>query len=78
MLAFAEATFGAGIDLVTVASAVASALGNIGPALGDLGPSGTYAALTAPGKWLLSFLMILGRLEIFPVVLLLTRHLWRR
>ena len=36
------------------------------------------SAVTAPGKWLLSFLMILGRLEIFPVLLLFTRHLWRR
>ncbi|MCB2224141.1 MAG: TrkH family potassium uptake protein [Actinobacteria bacterium] len=78
LLALAEAVFGAGTDLVTSASAVASALGNIGPALGDLGPAGTYAAVTAPGKWLLSFLMILGRLEVFPVLLLFTRHLWRR
>jgi trk system potassium uptake protein TrkH len=78
LLAFTEATFGSGTDLVSVASGVASALGNIGPALGDLGPAGTYAILSAPGKWLLSFLMILGRLEIFPVLLLFTRHLWRR
>ena len=78
LLALAEAVFGAGTDLVTSASAVASALGNIGPALGDVGPSGTYALFTAPTKWLLSFLMILGRLEIFPVLLLFTRHLWRR
>jgi len=78
LLALSEASFGAGTDLVTSASAVASALGNIGPALGDVGPAGTYAAVTAPGKWLLSFLMILGRLEIFPVLLLFTRHLWRR
>ncbi|MFH2073364.1 MAG: TrkH family potassium uptake protein [Actinomycetota bacterium] len=78
LLALAEAVFGAGTDLVTSASAVASALGNFGPALGDVGPAGTYAVLTAPAKWLLSFLMILGRLEIFPVLLLFTRHLWRR
>jgi len=63
---------------VTSVSAVASALGNIGPALGDVGPAGSYAVMTAPGKWLLSFLMVLGRLEIFPVLLLFTRHLWRR
>ena len=78
LLALAEAVLGAGTDLVTAASAVASALGNIGPALGDVGPTGTYAAVTAPGKWLLTFLMILGRLEIFPLLLLFTRHLWRR
>jgi trk system potassium uptake protein TrkH len=78
LLALAEAVFGAGTDLVTAASAVASTLGNIGPALGDLSPAGTYATVSAPGKLLLSFLMILGRLEIFPVLLLFTRHLWRR
>lgn len=78
LLAVSEAGFGVGIDLVTSASAVASALGNIGPALGDVGPGASYAAVTDPGKWLLSFLMILGRLEIFPVLLLFTRHLWRR
>jgi trk system potassium uptake protein TrkH len=78
LLALSEAVAGSGTDLVTAGSAAASALGNIGPALGDVGPTSTYAALTAPGKLLLSFLMILGRLEILPVLLLFTRHLWRR
>jgi len=66
------------LDLVTEATAVASALGNIGPGLGDIGPAGNYLGIPWPGKWLLSFLMITGRLEIFPVVLLATRELWRR
>jgi trk system potassium uptake protein TrkH len=78
LLALLEATFGSGTDLITASSAVASALGNIGPGLGDVGPSGTYAGITPPGKGLLSFMMILGRLEVFPVLLLFTRHLWRR
>jgi len=73
-----ESSVGAGFDLVTSASAVASALGNIGPGLSEVGPTSNYAAVPAAGKWLLSFLMIAGRLEIFPVLLLFTRELWRR
>ena len=66
------------LDLVTSASAVASSLSNIGPGLGAVGPTENFLAIPEAGKWLLSFLMITGRLEIFPVVLLLTRYLWRR
>ena len=73
-----ESSLGAGLDMVTSASAVASALGNIGPGLGDVGPSANYLAVPAAGKWLLSSLMIVGRLEIFPVLLLFTRELWRK
>ena len=69
---------GTNLDLVTASSAVASALGNIGPGLGEVGPAANYAGVPAAGKWLLSFIMIIGRLEVFPVVLLLTRELWRR
>lgn len=78
LLAFAEAASGVGTDLVTSASAVASALGNIGPPLGDLDPTSTFAAMTAPAKWLRAFLMVLGRSEIFRVLLLFTRQLCRR
>ena len=70
--------FGAQTDIVTSVSATASALGNIGPGLGSVGPAGNFLAIAWPGKWLLSFLMIAGRLEIFPVLLLFTRDLWRR
>jgi trk system potassium uptake protein TrkH len=66
------------LDLVTSASAVASSLGNIGPGLGAVGPTSNFLAIPDAGKWLLAFLMIAGRLEIFPVVLLFTRNLWRR
>ncbi|MBU1225652.1 MAG: TrkH family potassium uptake protein [Actinobacteria bacterium] len=69
---------GSPIDVGTAASAVASALGNIGPGIGEVGPAGNYLEIPATGKWLLSFLMIMGRLEIFPVLLLLTRELWRK
>ncbi len=78
LLGFMGSTFGPEMDIVAAVSATASALGNIGPALGEMGPSGNYLGLTWPGKWLLSFLMIAGRLELFPVLLLFTRSLWRR
>lgn len=69
---------GAGFDLVSSASAVASSFGNVGPGLGEVGPSSNYVLVPGVGKWLLAFLMIVGRLEIFPVILLFTRELWRR
>lgn len=78
LMAMIESGLGVGQDLVTSVSAVASALGNIGPGLGAVGPAETYAAVPDAGKWLLSGLMITGRLEIFPIVLLATRELWRR
>lgn len=78
LLGMIESRLGTGLDLVTSTSAVASSLGNIGPGLGMVGPTSNYLAVPWLGKWLLSFLMIAGRLEIFPVLLLFTRDLWRR
>jgi trk system potassium uptake protein len=78
LLTFIDANVTERLDLVTAASAVAASLGNIGPGLGEVGPTGTYAAIPGLGKWLLASLMIVGRLEIFPVLLLFTRDLWRR
>ncbi|MFQ5522021.1 MAG: TrkH family potassium uptake protein [Acidimicrobiia bacterium] len=77
-LAFIDANLSEGLDLVTAASAVAASIGNIGPGLGQVGPAATYAGLPELAKWLLSGLMIVGRLEIFPVLVLFTRDLWRR
>ncbi|MGF1667377.1 MAG: TrkH family potassium uptake protein [Acidimicrobiia bacterium] len=78
LLSFIDANAYETLDLITSASAVASALGNIGPGLGDVGPISNYLSVPAPGRWLLGFLMIVGRLEIFPIALLFTRDLWRR
>ncbi|HSJ84816.1 MAG TPA: TrkH family potassium uptake protein [Acidimicrobiia bacterium] len=78
LLAFIDANLDEGLDLVTATSAVAASIGNIGPGLGDVGPSANYGGLPALAKWLLSSLMIVGRLEIFPVLVLLTKDLWRR
>lgn len=67
-----------GLDLVTATSAVASAIGNVGPGLGSVGPTENFAVIQPLGKWLLSGLMIVGRLEIFPILLLFTPDLWKR
>lgn len=67
-----------GLDLVTSVSATASAIGNIGPGLGQVGPTENFAVIQPAGKWLLSGLMLVGRLEIFPILLLFTPDLWRR
>jgi len=69
---------GADFDILSSASAVASSLGNVGPGLGEVGPSSTYLTVPALNKWLLSFLMLVGRIEIYPILLLFTRELWRR
>ncbi len=67
-----------GLDIVTGISASASALSNVGPGLGAVGPVDNYAALPDAAKWILSALMLLGRLEIFPVLVLLSRETWRQ
>jgi trk system potassium uptake protein TrkH len=78
LLAFIDANLSEGLDLVTATTAVAASIGNIGPGLGEVGPAGNYAGLPDLAKWLLSGLMIVGRLEIFPVLVLFTKDLWRR
>ncbi len=66
-----------GVDLVTGASAVASALGNVGPAFGAAGPMSNYDGFSEFNKIILSFLMIVGRLEIFTVFVLFSRSFWK-
>ena len=65
-----------GVDQVTAWSAVASALNNLGPALGEA--SGNYGDLPTLAKWILVVAMLLGRLEIFTVLVLFTPAFWRR
>jgi trk system potassium uptake protein TrkH len=57
--------------------AAAACLGNIGPAFGPVGPFGSYAEVSDFGKGVLTALMVLGRVEIIPIVVLLTRSYWR-
>ncbi|NPA37891.1 MAG: TrkH family potassium uptake protein [Chlorobi bacterium] len=66
-----------GFDMVTSLGAVATSLGNIGPGLGEVGPSENFAAIPDFGKWFLSFLMLLGRLELFTVLLLFAPAFWK-
>ena len=67
-----------GVDLVTAFSSVAATLGNIGPGLGLVGPVDHYGHLPVMGKWLLSFLMLLGRLELYTVMILLVPDFWKK
>ena len=67
-----------GLDMHTSFTAAVSALSNIGPGLGDIGPTENYAGLPALAKWLLSLLMLMGRLEIFTVFVLFSPAYWRK
>jgi trk system potassium uptake protein TrkH len=67
-----------GIDAVTGLSAAASAISNVGPGLGHLiGPGGSYKTMPETAKWLLTFGMLLGRLEIATVIILFSPTFWR-
>lgn len=67
-----------GVDLITSFSAVAATIGNIGPGLGEVGPADNYAHLPDAAKLVLSLCMLLGRLEIYTVVVLFLPEFWRK
>ncbi len=69
---------GMGVDLVTAVSAVAASIGNIGPGLNLVGPVGNFAGIPVLGKWLLIWCMLLGRLEIYTVIIFLVPEFWRK
>lgn len=67
-----------GLDIVTALSASAQAIGNVGPGLGEIvGPAGNYSTLPAAAKWALAAAMMLGRLELFTVLVLFRPEFWR-
>ena len=66
-----------GHDFLTSIGASASCIGNVGPGLGGVGPVENYAAIPAAGKLFLSFQMLVGRLELFTVLILLSPSFWR-
>lgn len=66
-----------GLDFKTAIGAVATCLGNVGPGLGQVGPVDNFAWLSAPIKWTLSFIMLLGRLELFSVLVLFSPYFWK-
>jgi len=65
------------IDFESSIGLAASSLGNVGPALGEFGPVHNYSALPSLAKWWCGFLMLIGRLELFTVLILLTPFFWR-
>ena len=69
---------GMGIGFLESVGCVISSIGNMGPGLGETGPAYSWSALPHVAKWLLSFLMLLGRLELFTVLLLFTPEFWKR
>ena len=66
-----------GLTFEDALSASAASIGNVGPGFGFLGPMGSYAPFSAASKVFLSLLMVVGRLEIFPVLVVLSRAFWR-
>lgn len=67
-----------GVDFDEAIGSAVSAIGNVGISIGQFGPAGTYAEFPVVAKWVMSFVMLIGRLEIFTVLLLFTRALWRK
>ncbi|MCB1049047.1 MAG: TrkH family potassium uptake protein [Acidobacteria bacterium] len=67
-----------GVDIMTAITATLSCISNIGPGLGDVGPTKNFATIPEPGIWVLSTCMIMGRLEIFSVLILFLPQTWRR
>ncbi len=67
-----------GLDFQDAISASITAVSNVGPGIGSVGPSATFAHLPAAAKWVMSGLMILGRLELFTIAILFTPYFWKR
>ncbi|UCD90959.1 MAG: TrkH family potassium uptake protein [Desulfobacterales bacterium] len=67
-----------GLDFTTAIGSVAATIGNIGPGLGTVGPADNYAHMPYLGKWVLIFCMLLGRLEIYTVIILVVPEFWRK
>jgi trk system potassium uptake protein TrkH len=67
-----------GLDFLSALGAAASSLGNIGPAIGSVSPVDNYAHLSNGAKWFCSFLMLIGRLELFTVLILFSPFFWRK
>ncbi len=67
-----------GLDFPTALSSVATSLGNVGPGIGNVSPVNNFSTIPTVGKWVLSFLMLLGRLELFTVLILFTPFFWKR
>ncbi len=69
---------GTGVDVVTSFAASLACIGNIGPGIGGVGPTDNFAWLPDTAKWVLTFCMVLGRLEIYTVIILFVPEFWRK
>ena len=69
---------GIGVDFLTSLGAVAATIGNIGPGFGMVGPVENFAQIPTMGKWLLAWCMLLGRLEIYTLIILIVPEFWRK
>jgi trk system potassium uptake protein TrkH len=67
-----------GLDLITAFTSVLTCLANVGPGLGGVGPTDNFAAIPALGKWVLSLCMLIGRLEVYTVLVLFLPEFWRK
>jgi len=67
-----------GLDFTSAIGAAASSLGNIGPAIGSISPTNNFEHLSSGAKWFCSFLMLIGRLELFTVLILFTPFFWKK
>ena len=66
-----------GLDFLSAIGSVATSLGNVGPAIGSVGPTDNFALIPDAGKWFLSFLMLLGRLELFTILVIFSPAFWK-
>lgn len=67
-----------GVDFISALGAAATCIGNVGPGFGTVGPVANFGHLPDLAKWLLSFLMLLGRLELFTVLIIFTPYFWKK
>ena len=68
-----------GLDFLTALSASASAISNVGPGIGEIiGPNGNYASINDLAKWILAITMLVGRLEIFTILVLFSKNFWKK
>lgn len=67
-----------GVDFLEAISAAATSIGNVGPGIASIGPSGSFFHLPDASKWVLSILMLMGRLELFTIAILFTPYFWKR
>ena len=67
-----------GVDFISSVGAVATCIGNVGPGIGTVGPVANFSHLPDLSKWLLSFFMLVGRLELFTVLIIFTPYFWKK